>query len=106
MKKIRLSFYGGQFILFISLTLAFCYAANAQTIPSILQIDLENKVQYREDSSLDPSKFATQPGIVPANTASRFGRVNLISNMLRTHSISHDWTFSSSSRLYSLVSLQ
>src|ERR1051326_9064239 len=82
MKKIRLSFYGGQFILFISLTLVFCYAANAQTIPSILQIDLENKVQYREDANLDPSKFATDPGIVPVTTPKDFGQFLSIADIV------------------------
>ena len=82
MKKIRRSFCE-QLILFISLTLAFCYAANAQTtVPSILQIDLENKVQYREDANLEPSKFATDPGIVPVTTPKDFGQFLSIADIV------------------------
>src|SRR5437868_11083996 len=74
MKKTRFGFCG-QVLLYLSLILALCCPANAQTIqPTILQIDLENKVQYREDSSLDPSKFATNPGIVPATPPKDFGQ--------------------------------
>jgi len=74
MKKTRFRFCG-QVLLYLPLILALCCPANAQTIqPTILQIDLENKVQYREDSSLDPSKFATNPGIVPATPPKDFGQ--------------------------------
>ena len=74
MKKTRFGFCG-QVLLYLPLILALCCPANAQTIqPTILQIDLENKVQYREDSSLDPSKFATNPGIVPATPPKDFGQ--------------------------------
>ena len=82
MKKIRLGFCG-HLILSMSLTLAVCYPAIAQTTqPTILQIDLENKVQYREDISLDPSKFATDPGIVPANTPKDFGQFVSIADIV------------------------
>ena len=42
--------------------------------PSILEIDLENKVQYHEDVAFDPSKFATDQGATSVTRPRNFGK--------------------------------
>lgn len=58
----------------ILLLFTFTKVAAAQSLPpTILQVDLENKVQYHEDIPLDLSKFATDPGITAINRTRDFG---------------------------------
>jgi hypothetical protein len=47
-----------------TLLLCLCSYALAQTPPAILQIDIENFVEYQNDLS-DQSKLATSPNITP-----------------------------------------
>src|SRR5882724_4650296 len=67
----------------VLLAAAYCSMALGQAPPpTILYIDTENSVQYREDIS-DVSRFATDPGIVNADTAPRnFGKGVFIADIV------------------------
>jgi hypothetical protein len=59
----------------------FCAAGQTQNPPTILQIDIENWVQYVEDAS-DVSKFATNPNPTTASFPSNFGRAVAIADIV------------------------
>src|SRR5579862_4603254 len=59
-----------------------CAAARGQNAPAtILQVDIENWVQYVEDTS-DVSKFATNPNPTPAAFPKNFPRVVAIADIV------------------------
>jgi uncharacterized protein (TIGR03437 family) len=59
-----------------------CMAAQGQNAPAtILQIDIENWVQYVEDTS-DVSKFATNPNPAPASSPTNFERAIAIADIV------------------------
>ena len=49
--------------------------------PAVLEMDVENVVRYYEDTT-DSSKFATVPGVVPANVAPNFQTYVLIGDIV------------------------
>jgi uncharacterized protein (TIGR03437 family) len=61
---------------------AFSHPCPAQVAPAaVLEMDVENVVRYYEDAT-DPSKFATIPGVVPANVAPNFQTYVLIGDIV------------------------
>lgn len=56
--------------------------ARAQSAPAtILVIDVDNNVEYQEDTS-DPSKYATNPNITPSNTPRNFYVATIIGDIV------------------------
>jgi hypothetical protein len=77
-----------------ALVAAFAQGARAQTLPpTILQIDVDNSVQYVEDS-FDVSKFATNPNITPATLVPAFANVTAISDIVAVNGQPARGTFS------------
>ena len=69
---------------------------------TILQIDMENTVQYRGDVS-DPSKLATQPNAVPATIPRNFEEVQLIADIVAVNGQPAKGTRTADQRLYNLT---
>jgi len=71
-----------------ALAAALCVAASSQPglaqvpSPTILEVDLDNKVQYHEDASFDPSKFATIGGATTVIRALNFGKFVSIADIV------------------------
>jgi hypothetical protein len=62
---------------------AFSQPGLAQVPPTaILEIDLDNKVQYHEDVSFDPSKFATVAGVTTVTRPLNFGKFVSIADIV------------------------
>jgi hypothetical protein len=62
---------------------AFSHRTLAQAPPTtILEIDLANKVQYHEDISFDPSKFATIAGVTTVIRPLNFGKFVSIADIV------------------------
>ena len=65
------------FAIAVLLIAVYCSLARGQaTPPTILEVDVENYVEYQGDIS-DPSKFGTNPNITPS-TGVGFGSVNVV----------------------------
>jgi len=62
---------------------ALCRSGMGQTAPPvILQVDLENKVQYHEDVAFDPAKFATDQSVTTVTRARNFGKFVSIADIV------------------------
>src|SRR5438128_2138021 len=62
---------------------ALSQSASAQvSTPAILEIDLADKVQYHEDISFDPSKFATAAGVTTVARPVNFGKFISIADIV------------------------
>src|SRR5689334_18248859 len=59
----------------VLLTAVYGTLSLAQTMPaSILELDIENKVQYHEDVAFDASKFAKDPSATTVTRPANFGK--------------------------------
>jgi uncharacterized protein (TIGR03437 family) len=60
----------------------YCNLALGQAPPSaILEVDIENVVEYQEDLS-DPSKFGTNPNVTPPGQFKKFGLATVIGDIV------------------------
>ena len=65
------------------LVVACLPSGRTQTTPTtILEVDLENKVQYHEDVGFDPSKFATDGGLTTVVRPKNFGKFVSIADIV------------------------
>ena len=86
-----------------ALVAAFAQIARAQTLPpTILQIDVDNSVQYVEDS-FDVSRFATSPNITPATLVPTFANVTALSDIAAVNGQPAKGTFSYAYRRLNLT---
>jgi hypothetical protein len=59
-----------------------CSLALAQSpVPSILEVDIENVVEYQNDIS-DPSKFGINPNVTPSSGIMEFGPATVIGDIV------------------------
>jgi uncharacterized protein (TIGR03437 family) len=67
----------------IVLVAAYCTPGRGQAVPppTILNIDVENLVNYSGDVS-DPSKFATDPGVTTASAVRNFGTIVILGDIV------------------------
>src|SRR5690349_2035694 len=68
-------------VVYLLIATSFCAAGQTRNPATILQIDIENWVQYVEDTS-DVSKFATNPNATTATFPSNFGRAVAIADIV------------------------
>ena len=62
---------------------ACCHSALAQgLLPTILEVDIENLVEYQNDIS-DPSRFGTNPNITPSAGIPEFGSATVLGDIVR-----------------------
>jgi uncharacterized protein (TIGR03437 family) len=66
----------------VLLMAAYCSLAAGQALPpAILEVDVENVVQYQEDLS-DPSKFGTNPEVTPTGQFKKFGVATVLGDIV------------------------